>query len=557
MKNVSWPERTSRTDPFHDEPPARSGFEDYQRRGGTATEEQYERLANELVAALSSGGRPESIQQQARALLVWGPARPDRRTELPPAPYIPKVDDVARIAADFCPIAATEAADRILGPLALALDPAIPEHRTTQLAALAHHVFMLPDGSGRKVGRSFDPGKSSFEQWLRRKPRPSAAERGALRAVYRAPYSAWILHRQVGDEWILEDLVGLTPPSVPTEPVQIGPIGCPIREARPGDTLLARVVRGPDGWRAFAPIAIPGGPPRHKIQTWVHTELIRGRLTQRSLTVERLLRRRGHVLARRICEWAWIAGDDDPYGLGPLYDLEYVNHTEDLRHYTDLAIESDGPVLELGCGTGRLLLSIAAMGFAVHGVDRSATMLAQLDEKLARQGAGIRSRVTFGRGDFQTWTPNRQYPLVLLPFNAIHHCRHRDEMVAMLGVVRRALAPGGIFALDCYLPDLELYDRDPDQRFEERIFEDPRTGARLRSWEQGWWDTKTQIHHVVYVYCHEDGREERAHLQFSMYELDELRATFTEAGFEIVNEASDFSGGALLADSLKWVGVLR
>lgn len=557
MRGSSWPELLSSADPFRDEPPAVSGYADYVARGGTLDEAQYLRLSSAFVADLIADTRPESLIRQAKELLVWFSIRSDHRTELPVAPYVPSLGDAARIATDFCPIAANEAADRVLGPLAAGLDPTDPAHRATLLAAVAQHAFMLPDGGGRSAQSGFDPGKSAYDQWALRRPRPNAEERAAMRAVFRAPYSAWILHRRVGDKWILDDLVGLTPASVPGEPVHIGEVGAPLREPRAGDTLVARVVRGPDGWVAFGGIVLPSGPPRRKIKTWVHVELLRGRLNHRSLTVDRLLRRRGHVLARRVCEWAWLSGDDDPYGLGPLYDLEYVDHTEDVDHYADLAYDSEGPVAELGCGTGRLLLAIAATGIPVHGIDRSTTMLTQLQGKLASQGAGIRGRVTFEPGDFQTWQPQRKYPLVLLPFNAIHHCRHRDEVLAMLAVVRSALAPGGIFALDCYLPDLELYDREPDKKFEERIFEDPRTGERLHSWEQGWWDAVTQIHHVVYVYQHEDGSEERAHLQFSMYNLAELRRIFSKAGFEIISEASDFKGAPLEEASLKWVGVLR
>jgi SAM-dependent methyltransferase len=557
VSQASWPELSSEIDPFHDEPPARNGYADYQHAGGTLDEARYQALSTAFVADMAAGARPEQLRQQALELRVWGPALPDHRTERPVAPYVPSEAQMARIAGDFCPTGAAEAADRVLGPLALGLDVTRPGHRATLQAAFAHHAFALADGSGRPKGRGFDPGKSAFDQWLRRKPRPLSRQRHAVRAVYRAPFTAWILHRRVPGGWILVDLVGLNPSARPTEAVQISQIGCPIREARPGDTLLARVLQGPDGWHAFGAIAIPGGPSRQSVRTWMYLELMRGRLTQRSLTVDRLLRRRGHVLARRVCEWAFLAGDDDPYSLGPLYDLEYVHHDEDVDHYVDLAHSCAGDVLEFGCGTGRLLLAIAAAGHKAHGVDSSSTMLEQLQEKVAMQGAGIRGRVSWEPGDFQNFVPKRRYPLVLLPFNAIHHCRHRDEVLAMLSVVRSALAPGGLFALDGYLPDLALYDRHPHQRFEERIFDDPRTGKRLHSWEQGWWDTETAVHHVVYTYQHEDGREERAHLQFSMYTLEELHEIIQEAGFEILKEAQDFEGTPVQADSLKWVAILR
>ena len=102
-----------------------------------------------------------------------------------------------------------------------------------------------------------------------------------------------------------------------------------------------------------------------------------------------------------------------------------------------------------------------------------------------------------------------------------------------------------------------LPDAQPDERFEERVFRDPRDGGRLHSWEQGWWDAQTSIHHVVYTYRHEDGHEERAHLQFSMYTLEALHEMVDAAGFDIVHEAEDFTGSPIHSKSLKWVAVLR
>jgi SAM-dependent methyltransferase len=248
--------------------------------------------------------------------------------------------------------------------------------------------------------------------------------------------------------------------------------------------------------------------------------------------------------------------DDDPYAEPELYDLEYAHHDEDVGWYVDRARAARGPVLELGCGTGRLTLPIARAGVSVLGVDRAQPMLDQLHAKLRREPADVRLRAKTLAADYLALDLDQRFAAVLWPFNAIHHCPGPDAVVAVLQRARAWLVPGGRLAMDAYLPDLDLYDRDPHGRYEPRTFTDPRSGERLDSWEQGWWDEPTRTHHVLYVYRHTDGREERAHLALRMYELHELHDLVARAGFRVVREAMDFEGTPLAPDALKWVALL-
>lgn len=248
---------------------------------------------------------------------------------------------------------------------------------------------------------------------------------------------------------------------------------------------------------------------------------------------------------------------DDPYGVAALYDLEYAYHREDIAWYTGLARAAQGRVLELGCGTGRLTLPMAHAGATVVGVDRAEAMLAGLATKLQRAPPVVQRRVQLVSADYLELQLEGSFGAVLWPFNALHHCPGPDAVAGILRKIAGWLAPGGVLALDCYLPDLELYDRDPEERFEHRTFTDPRSGEPLQSWEQGWWDAPARIHHVLYVYEHPDGRQERAHLALRMYELDELRALIAGAGWRIRQEAMDFEQTPLHPDALKWVGLLE
>jgi SAM-dependent methyltransferase len=250
----------------------------------------------------------------------------------------------------------------------------------------------------------------------------------------------------------------------------------------------------------------------------------------------------------------------DPYADAALYDLEYADHDEDLAWYVDRARTAGGRVLELGCGTGRLTVPIARAGVEVVGVDRAPSMLAAAERKRAAEPPDVRSRIALVEADYGSGPlPGVDGPFatVLWPFNALHHCADGDAVAAMLDRIAGWLRPGGRLCLDCYLPDRELYDRDPDQRYEPRTFVDPRTGVTLQSWEQGWWDEAARIHHVVYVYQWPDGAEHRTHLQLRMFELPELLETFARAGWRVTRACQDFGGTPIRVGALKWVGVLR
>jgi SAM-dependent methyltransferase len=248
---------------------------------------------------------------------------------------------------------------------------------------------------------------------------------------------------------------------------------------------------------------------------------------------------------------------NDPYADAILYDLEYADHVEDLAHYVDRARTAGGRVLELGCGSGRLTLPIARAGVHVLGVDRAPSMLDAARRKLAAEPAEVQGRVELAECDYHSLRPDLQFAAVLWPFNALHHCADEDALAVLLERMHDWLAPAGRLALDCYLPDRELYDRDPEGRYEAREFVDPTSGAKLLSWEQGWWDAAARVHHVMYVYQWPDGTERRTHLQLRMFELAELLAIFARTGWKVARAAEDFRGTPVGPRALKWVGVLR
>lgn len=248
----------------------------------------------------------------------------------------------------------------------------------------------------------------------------------------------------------------------------------------------------------------------------------------------------------------------DPYRHPRLYDIEYADLDKDITHYVGIARRRGGPLLELGVGNGRIALPVARTGAEVHGVDRSADMLADLRRKVLAEQAEVQARVRFWEGDFRRLEAPTRYPTVFWPFNTLHHCESHTDLVDALTGIRRALLPDGRLFLDCYLPDPALYARDPDAIYGETTFNDPVTGEEIESWERSWYDPLRQVHHVTYsYYWPRSGRQEDIALDLRVFYPQELKALVDWGGFDVIHAAGGFHGGPVRADSRKWVAELR
>lgn len=124
----------------------------------------------------------------------------------------------------------------------------------------------------------------------------------------------------------------------------------------------------------------------------------------------------------------------------------------DVEFYTSLAADAQGPVLELACGTGRIYLELLRAGVDADGLDRSAGALARLRERATE--AGLSPSVW--RADMRAFAADREYALAVCPFNAFQHLLTVEDRLSALERVHDALAPGGAFVLDLFVPSFEV-----------------------------------------------------------------------------------------------------
>jgi SAM-dependent methyltransferase len=131
-----------------------------------------------------------------------------------------------------------------------------------------------------------------------------------------------------------------------------------------------------------------------------------------------------------------------------LYDPWSRSVVEDVSFYVEEAVRSGGPVLELGVGTGRIAVPIAAAGIEVVGVDLSTGMLEVAHDRAVLAGV----RLDLRHGDMRQPPVEAEFPLVLIPFRSLLHMETDADRRAVLRAVAALLADGGRFIFDVFAP---------------------------------------------------------------------------------------------------------
>ncbi|MDQ3994408.1 MAG: class I SAM-dependent methyltransferase [Actinomycetota bacterium] len=203
--------------------------------------------------------------------------------------------------------------------------------------------------------------------------------------------------------------------------------------------------------------------------------------------------------------------------IATLYDAWSRSVTEDVGFYVDLALESDGPVVELGVGTGRIAVPVAKAGVRVIGVDASQGML-DVCRRRART-AGVEDLLDLRRGDLTKPPVHERVELVMSPFRALLHLESDAARLRALRAARKLLRPGGRFVFDVFAPsraDIE----ETNRRWLER---------EPGIWERADWDETERV-----LTLSVRGNDGETTMRLAWLEPDRWRELLERAGFGIV-----------------------
>jgi SAM-dependent methyltransferase len=182
-------------------------------------------------------------------------------------------------------------------------------------------------------------------------------------------------------------------------------------------------------------------------------------------------------------------GEPSPFDDGELYDILCQGFDYGIEFYVGLARETKGPVLEIACGTGRVLLQVLEAGIDADGLDLFEPMLATA----RRKAAALRLSPNLYRGDMADFQMPRRYSLVTITFNAFCHMLTTEDQLRCLECIRRHLLPGGMLAFDGAFPSLAWIGAPQDQRELEGETKHPRTGQTIRCYDIRSFDRVAQL----------------------------------------------------------------
>lgn len=220
-----------------------------------------------------------------------------------------------------------------------------------------------------------------------------------------------------------------------------------------------------------------------------------------------------------------------PYdSIAELYDPWSASVTEDVAFYLEEARRSGGPVVELGVGTGRIAVPIAADGIRVLGVDSSRRMLDICARRAALAGVELDLRV----GDLSAPPVDERVPLVICPFRSYLHLQTDGERRQALAAARDLLVPEGRLVFDVFTPGAGDIDETHDRWLERE------PGI----WERAVWDTTART--LTLSVRGADTAETT--MALAWIDPEEWRALLGETGFEVDEcygwfDRSPFTGG--------------
>ena len=231
---------------------------------------------------------------------------------------------------------------------------------------------------------------------------------------------------------------------------------------------------------------------------------------------------------------------DDP----DLYDAMAGFSGPAEKFYVAEALAGNGPVLELGCGTGRYLVPIARESLSITGLDSSLAMLRRAEQKA--EAANV--QVDLVEGDLRDFSFDREFDTILVPSNTLLHLSQPSELLQCLGSVRDHLSDSGRFVFDIFHPDLDRLQRHPDFRFPVRTIESAE-GEDIRIEETSRYDPVSQVRMATWYFIWPGGEERAVELNVRVIFPQELLVLLEAAGIRLINRFGDFERTPLGPDS--------
>lgn len=182
-----------------------------------------------------------------------------------------------------------------------------------------------------------------------------------------------------------------------------------------------------------------------------------------------------------------------------LYDQIHSVLSEDVDFLIDHTADLQEPILELGCGSGRILLALAQTGKRITGIDNSPAMLSLARDKLRQQPGTILELVTLMEGDISSFNIPDKFGTAICSHNTLYHLPER-ERIACFNLIHQHLSPGGTICIDLDNPFKVADPIDDGLLLLERRLINPVSGKIILHFASSQVDPKAEECHLTWIY---------------------------------------------------------
>lgn len=234
-----------------------------------------------------------------------------------------------------------------------------------------------------------------------------------------------------------------------------------------------------------------------------------------------------------------------------LYEITHCGNVGDLSFYMHVCTHKK-KILEIGSGTGRLLLPIAQEGYSITGLEYSPQMIEYTRQKIDAEPALSNADIKLIQGDMRDFTGIEEtYDCILLPFNVLYCLLSQEDMIQCLTHVRTHLRPGGSCVFDIHIVDeYDLERIDPEEwevfaslEHEERII----TISERRTWKRD--EQRVDAYYRYYIQENETTRIEEYCIPQTYITPEQCESILERSGLFPTQIFGDFTGGPLTDES--------
>jgi len=230
--------------------------------------------------------------------------------------------------------------------------------------------------------------------------------------------------------------------------------------------------------------------------------------------------------------------------IADIYDISNPLR-EDISFWLKMAEEYGDTILELGCGTGRILIPIAEAGYEVYGLDISKKMLNILISKKNDLPEKVKEKIHIVRGDFRDYKIEKKFSMAFFAYSTLYSATTQEDQVSTIRCIHSHLKDDGVFISASFNPDIKRISENTNSLILDFAHQEPNGELLLTRMSQTKYFPLNQTLKSNQIYdIKENGRPtERYAIELNLRYIfpSEMRLMLNYCGFEIVDEFGDYN----------------